>query len=71
MMLLAKSSLTIYIYSDPTAAERLYRRKMPCRKRYVQVAEFKCLLGVKANTKNEYYDKTLQLPKEFDATTAW
>ncbi|WZZ50662.1 hypothetical protein YC2023_050769 [Brassica napus] len=21
--------------------------------------------------KNEYYDKTLQLPKEFDATTAW
>ncbi|KAG5376212.1 hypothetical protein IGI04_040808 [Brassica rapa subsp. trilocularis] len=32
MMLLAKSSLTIYIYSDPTAAERLYRRKMSCRK---------------------------------------
>lgn len=44
----------------------------------VQVAEFKRLLGVKPTPKNEYlgvpvvtHDRSLKLPKEFDARTTW
>lgn len=45
---------------------------------YVQVGEFKRLLGVKPTPKNEFlgvpivsHDISLNLPKEFDARTAW
>lgn len=44
----------------------------------VQVAEFKRLLGVLPTPKKEYlgvpvvsHDRSLKLPKEFDARTAW
>ncbi|KAG5415825.1 hypothetical protein IGI04_003392, partial [Brassica rapa subsp. trilocularis] len=111
MMLLAKSSLTIYIYSDPTAAEpcdieledkarevaqlKTERQTYPqlkvndAKRRLIgrllrawtifkrwmqncfQLQSLNAYSVLKLIPKNEYYDKTLQLPKEFDATTAW